>query len=125
MKTSFLLQAVLGAALALPLALQAQGQRPIIVPDARYPTRPGQGSYLIQEVECLQSTTRTLHQAFVAYCKRFNVAAASPDGQLMRALVDLQLDVSLSHGGVFFPRFAVDGGTGGLCSQHVPLFPGH
>jgi hypothetical protein len=94
MKTSFLLQAVLGAALALPLALQAQGQRPIIVPDDRYPTRPGQGSYLIQEVESLQSTTRTLHQAFVAYCKRYNVAAASPDGQLMRALVDLQLDVS-------------------------------
>lgn len=98
MKTSFLLQTVIGAALALPLAIQAQGQRPVIVPDDRYPTRPGQGvqhqSYLIQEVESLQSTTRTLHQSFVSYCKRYKVAAASPDGQLMRALVDLQLDVS-------------------------------
>lgn len=93
MKTTSLLQAVITAALALPLMLQAQGQRPTIVPDARYPVAQRQ-SYLIQEVEHLQSTTRTLHQSFVSYCKRYNVAAASPDGQLMRALVDLQLDVS-------------------------------
>ncbi len=93
MKTSLFLQAVLGAALALPLAIQAQGQRPIIVPDARYPV--GQHhSYLSREVESLQGTTRALHQAFASYCKRYNVATASPDGQLMRALGDLQLDVS-------------------------------
>ncbi len=80
-------------ALALTIGNQALGQRPVFVPDDRYPVAQRQ-SYLLQEVECLQSTTRTLHQAFVSYCKRYKVAAASPDGQLMRALVDLQLDVS-------------------------------
>ena len=97
MKILLLSKAVLGMALLLPIYIQAQSSRPVIVPDSR-PLRPGYGpqnqAFVLQEVQSLVTTTNMLHQSYMAYCKRFKVAAASPDGQLMRALVDLQVDVS-------------------------------
>jgi hypothetical protein len=98
MKTLLLCKVVFGLAIILPVGSQAQSSRPIIVPDSRYPGRPGyddqRQAYILQEVQCLQSTTQALYLPYVAYCKRLKVASNSPDGQLLRALIDLQQDVT-------------------------------
>jgi len=98
MKSLFLSKAVLGMALLLPICIKAQNSGPVIVPDSRYPTHPGYEArtqpYILQEVQCLQNTTQALYQAYYAYCKRLKVSAVTPDGQLLRAMIDLQQDVT-------------------------------
>jgi hypothetical protein len=98
MKIFLLSKVVLGMALLLPLITQAQSSRPTFVPDSRYPVRPGyddqRNAFILQEVQCLQATTQALYMPYVAYCKRLKIASDSPDGQLLRAMVDLNQDVS-------------------------------
>ena len=98
MKALFFSTAALGVFLLLPANLPAQGTRPVIVPDSRYPGAPAypssRHSAVLYELQCLESTTQTLYMSYVAYCKRLKVASNSADGQLLRAMIDLNQDVS-------------------------------
>jgi hypothetical protein len=96
MKAPLLSSAVLGVILFLPAAVQAQNFRPPAAPDPRYPTpayAEPRESLILHEVQSLQSSTQAIYTSYVAYCKRMKVAAATPDGQLLRAMIDLNQDV--------------------------------
>lgn len=84
--------------LALPLALQAQVQRPVIISDAEYNTRMDpelmRQRMTAEELQCLQNTTTVLVQSFASHCKARRVPANSYEGELLRALTDLNTDVT-------------------------------
>lgn len=98
MKTQRFSPAILAVILVLPAGLQAQNFRPPVPTDPRYPAptpayAEPRESLILHEVQSLQSATQTIYLSYVAYCKRMKVAAASPDGQLLRAMIDLNQDV--------------------------------
>lgn len=98
MKNPFLGSAFLAALLALPLVLQAQVQRPIIISDAEYDARMDpelmRQRLTAEELQCLQNTTTVLVQSFASHCKARRIPANSLEGELLRALTDLNTDVT-------------------------------
>lgn len=109
MKTSLLFWTALGALTILPGFSQAQFQRPVIISDAEYQARMEQEARArmsaqqqenlrqtaaMREAQCLQETTQVLTQSFAAHCKARKTPANSAEGELLRALTDLQADVT-------------------------------
>ncbi len=94
-------------ACGLPLTLTAQSRRPIYS-DAEYAARAQQASQaqpsaqqqehnrqqmIVQDLQCLQNTTRVLQQSFAGHCKQRRLMAGSPEFELLGVLADLQEDV--------------------------------
>jgi len=91
-------QMLFGAAMLLPLFIQAQVQRSAILSDAEYAAAGRYGAVqpatLLSETQRLQNTVNVLHQSFSDHCKARRIPTASAEGDLLRALADLQGDVT-------------------------------
>lgn len=109
MKKSFFGWLALGLTLALSPAVQAQGPRPGIMTDAEFNARAAREArersfaqeqeslrlaMTTREIQSLQDTTNVLVQSFSSHCKMRKISAASAEGELLRALTDLQTDVT-------------------------------